>query len=93
MAVSKNRTTEQRLESMEKQIRHLFNLQRSVLDNQQVINNVINGPSDVQITHAHEWRKKREQIKPPREATYGAVYYRPNDIDEILAEYLISQMP
>jgi len=89
----KNKTVNERLESLEKQIRHLFNLSRAVIDNQTKINSVINGPTDVQITQAHVWRCKREENKPPRTAAYGAVYYRPTDIDEILAEYLISQMP
>lgn len=88
-----NKSQEQRLESLENQVRKLFNLTRGVMDNQTRINSVINGPTDVQLTHAKEWRKKREENNPPREAQYGALYYRPNDLDKILAEYLISQQP
>lgn len=82
-----------RLESIEKQIRHLFSLMRATIDNQASISNILNGPTDIQITNAHVWRCKREEIKPPRQSMHGAVYYRPNDLDEILAEYLISQQP
>lgn len=90
---SPTKTQEKRIASIEKQIRHLFTLMRATIDNQSTLNSVLNGPTDVQITYAHEWRCKREQTKPPRQSVYGAVYYRPNDIDEILAEYLISQQP
>lgn len=93
MSPTKQKSVDERLDSLENQVRKLFNLTRGVIDNQVRINNVMNGPTDVQLTHAHEWRKKREESKPPRESIYGAVYYRPNDLDEILAEYLISQQP
>lgn len=82
-----------RLGTIESQIRKLFNLVHGIHNNQTQINNIINGPTNYQLTHAHEWRRKREETKPPRQSAYGAVYYRPNDIDEILAEYLISQQP
>jgi len=91
MSPSNNKSIEQRLGSLENQVRKLFNLTRSVVDQQNIINNHITGPTQIQLTHAHEWRKARERIHPCRESQYGAQYYRPNDLDEILAEYLLSQ--
>lgn len=80
---------DEKLNSLDKQIKKLFSLLKGTQERQEMLAEEVikSTPTDIELTQAHEWRKSRERIYPPRESQYGAVYYRPNDLDKILADY------
>jgi hypothetical protein len=83
------KTNEDRIDSLESQVRKLFNLCRDISDKLDApVNNVMN---DVDLATANAWYESHVRVYPPRISQYGSRYYKERDIPQILAAYLVSQ--